>query len=52
MKNLGQDSRSLDRDLNPGPPGYEAGVLNTQPRRSAPDYQTIWFCLGDGPIFV
>jgi hypothetical protein len=27
-----QDSRSLGRELNPGPPEYEAGVLTTLPR--------------------
>jgi hypothetical protein len=27
MKNLSQDSRSPGRDLNPGHPEYEAGVL-------------------------
>jgi hypothetical protein len=31
MKNLSQDSRSLDLDLNTGPPEYEAGVLTTLP---------------------
>jgi hypothetical protein len=29
------DSRSPDRDLNPGPPEYEVGVSTTRPRRSA-----------------
>jgi hypothetical protein len=33
-KNLSQDSWSLGRDLNPGPPEYGAGVLTTRPRRS------------------
>jgi hypothetical protein len=33
-KNLSQGSRSPGRDLNPGPPEYEAGVLTTRPRRS------------------
>jgi hypothetical protein len=33
-KNLSQDSWCLDRDLNRGPPEYEAGVLTTPPRRS------------------
>jgi hypothetical protein len=28
-KKLFQDSRSPGRDLNPGPPEYEAGVLTT-----------------------
>jgi hypothetical protein len=28
-----QDNRSLDRDLKPGPPEYEAGMLGTQPKR-------------------
>jgi hypothetical protein len=32
MKNLSQDSWSQGRDLNPGPPKYEAGVLTTRPR--------------------
>jgi hypothetical protein len=35
-KNLSQDSRSPGRDLKPGPPEYEAGVLTTRPRRSVP----------------
>jgi hypothetical protein len=35
-KNLSQVSRSPGRDLNPGPPEYEAGVLTTRPRRSVP----------------
>jgi hypothetical protein len=26
-----QDNWSVPRDLNPGPPEYEAGVLTTQP---------------------
>jgi K+-transporting ATPase c subunit len=30
-----QDGRSQGRDLNPGPPEYEAGVLTTRPRHSA-----------------
>jgi hypothetical protein len=30
-KNLSQDSRSPGRDLDPGPPEYEAGVLTTRP---------------------
>jgi hypothetical protein len=33
-KNLSQDSRSLGRDLSPGPREYEAGVLSNRPRRS------------------
>jgi hypothetical protein len=28
-KNLGQDRRSPSRDLSPGPPEYELGVLAT-----------------------
>jgi hypothetical protein len=32
-KNLSQDSRSLDQDLKPGPPEYEAGVSTTRSRR-------------------
>jgi hypothetical protein len=34
MKNLSQDIRSSCRDLNPGPPEYEVGVLTTRLRRS------------------
>jgi hypothetical protein len=30
MENLGQDSWSPGRDLNPGPSKYETGVLTTQ----------------------
>jgi hypothetical protein len=30
-ESLIQDSRSPDRDLNPGPPEYEAGALTTRP---------------------
>jgi hypothetical protein len=33
-KNLSQDSRSLGRGFNLGPPEHEAGVLTTQARRS------------------
>jgi hypothetical protein len=33
-KRISQDSRSPVRDLNPGYPAYEAGVLTTRPRRS------------------
>jgi hypothetical protein len=33
-KNIIQDSRSPDRDLNPGPLENEVGGLTTQPRRS------------------
>jgi hypothetical protein len=33
-RNLSQKSRSPGRDLNPEPPVYEAGVLNTRPRHS------------------
>jgi hypothetical protein len=32
MKNLREDSRSLGRDFNSGPPEYEAGVLTTHVR--------------------
>jgi hypothetical protein len=31
---LSEDSRSQGWNLNPGPPDYQAEVLNTQPRRS------------------
>jgi hypothetical protein len=33
-KVLSQDSRAPNRDLNPGPPKNEAGVLTTLQRRS------------------
>jgi hypothetical protein len=33
-KTLSLDSRSPGRDLNLGPPEYEAAVLTTRPRRS------------------
>jgi hypothetical protein len=33
-RNPRQDSRSSGRDLNPGPPEYELGVVTTRPRRS------------------
>jgi hypothetical protein len=33
-KKLNQHSRSPGRDLYPGSPEYEAGVLTTRPRRS------------------
>jgi hypothetical protein len=32
-ENRSEVSRSSDRDLNPGPPESEAGVLTTRPRR-------------------
>jgi hypothetical protein len=41
MKTLGQDSRSPGRDLNPGSPEYEAGVLITRPRRSELIYHLV-----------
>jgi hypothetical protein len=33
-KNLSEDSQSPGRELYPGPPEYEAGVLAIRPRRS------------------
>jgi hypothetical protein len=33
-KSLSQDTRSPSRNLNPGPPEYEAGVLTTRPQGS------------------
>jgi hypothetical protein len=38
MKSISQGSRSPGRDLNPGPPEYEVGVLTTRPRRSVVYY--------------
>jgi hypothetical protein len=40
-KNFSQDSRSRGRDLNPGTPENEAGVLNTRPQRSVEDYDIL-----------
>jgi hypothetical protein len=36
-ENLSQDNRSPGRDLGPGTPEYEAGVLTTLPRRTVPE---------------
>jgi hypothetical protein len=46
QRHLCQDSWSLGRDLNPGPPEYKAGILTIQPRR------WHWFeChVGDGRV--
>jgi hypothetical protein len=33
-KNLNEDGRYPGRNLNPGPPQYETGLLTTQPLRS------------------
>jgi hypothetical protein len=41
MKPLRQDSQSPGRDLNPGLPEYEAGVLTTRPRRSAHAFRVL-----------
>jgi hypothetical protein len=35
-ENLSQNNRSPGRDLKPGPPAYEAGVLTSRQRRSVP----------------
>jgi hypothetical protein len=32
-RHLSQDSRYPGRDLKPGPPEYETGMLTTRPRR-------------------
>jgi hypothetical protein len=45
QEDFSEDSRSPGRDLNPGPPEYEAGVPNTRPRRSVGIY-------GDGKILL
>jgi hypothetical protein len=37
-EHLNLDSLSPCRDLNPGPPEYEAGLLTTQPRCSVQCY--------------
>jgi hypothetical protein len=41
-----QGSRSLGRNLNPGPPEYEAGVLTTRPRRSVSGYDMYYLFSG------
>jgi hypothetical protein len=33
-RNLSKDNGSLDRDMNPGPPEYKAGIPTTQPQYS------------------
>jgi hypothetical protein len=38
-KILIQDNRPSDRDLNPRPPEYKAGLLLTRPRHSAERYR-------------
>jgi hypothetical protein len=43
-KNLSHDNRSPVRDLNPGTPGYQAGVLTSRPRYSVP-YCSIFLIL-------
>jgi hypothetical protein len=40
--NLSQDSRFPGQDVKPGPPEYEAGVLNTQPRHLVWKYKLSW----------
>jgi hypothetical protein len=32
-RNLSQNGQSLGRDLNQGPPKYEAGMITTRPQR-------------------
>jgi hypothetical protein len=44
-ENLSQDSRSPGRNLNLGPPKYEAGLLTTRPWRSVVDDGMM---MGDG----
>jgi hypothetical protein len=46
-KNLRQDSRSPGRDLNPGLPQYDTGVLITQLRRSV----ELWWYKGQKNYF-
>jgi hypothetical protein len=38
-ENLSQDSQSPGRDLNPGPPEYEAEVLTTRSRSSVTKFK-------------
>jgi hypothetical protein len=49
-KNRSLDSLSSGRDLNPGPPEYEAEVLTSQPRRSVSvgEYGVLVICLIGG----
>jgi hypothetical protein len=41
IKNFSQDSQPLGQDLNPEPPTYEAGGLNTWLQHSVRAYQII-----------
>jgi hypothetical protein len=51
-KNFSQDSRSPGRDLNSGPPEYEAGMLTTRPRCTVRTWQNhahncrVWWVSG------
>jgi hypothetical protein len=38
QEKFSQDSRSVDPDMDSGPPKYEAGVITTLSRRSLPRY--------------
>jgi hypothetical protein len=40
-ENLSQDSQSLGRDLNPGPPEYEADVLTDWPQTFSNNIERI-----------
>jgi hypothetical protein len=40
MTKISSDSRFPERDMNPGPPEYEAGVLTNRPRRSVKERWT------------
>jgi hypothetical protein len=51
-KNLSQDRRSRGRDLNSGPPEYEAGVLNTWPRRSVSETRNARVLMGNCHVFI
>jgi hypothetical protein len=44
-KNLSNNSWSLDRDLNPGPPEVEAGVLISGSRRLLQQCKSPFFCI-------
>jgi hypothetical protein len=52
MRNLGQDNRSSDRDFNPGPPNYEAGMIPARPQHSVIYISEILLChVVNGAIF-
>jgi hypothetical protein len=53
MKILSQDSLSPGRDLNPGSPEYEAGVLTTFFISPSPPFSVyLFFCFSNSSDYV